>query len=235
MEVAKERAYLGPAAVPQHMLALQTCERAEDYLLQTLEVLERENVQQWFETRVLVADGYDPRKRYGSLLSGWHVEQSTTRLRFPKTLRRLLSVASEVKPARLTWIEDDVVFARGGLEYVARAILPSGAFYNAWFTLYDADDAQFREVPYWALRPMREYARTQAQTITGQTLQQIIEDSRIHTQWCGEMSFGAFWPDATCAIHYPNLVQHIGTRSAHQSKDIEYVSRTAVDDCRRFL
>ncbi len=198
---------------PSHALVLQTCKRPVGYLDRTLISLRRGGLMAWPGPRVIVSDGYDPRDDYPT--DGWDVvkvsEKSEGQAR---TFLRALLHAHEMRVSRVTIIEDDVMFAREALRYIACVQPERDVFLSAWFTLYPGDTTGR---PFWHVRSMREFARNQAITLSAETLATVTDDDRV-MGW-GERSgadqiFGKFWPDKLCALHYPNPVQHVGDESS---------------------
>lgn len=198
----------------QHALILQTCHRPEAYLLRTLEALRRAGLENWQGPRLLIADGYDPRECYGLALQGWQVYATAARQRMTATTKRAWQLALDLGATYVTHVEDDVVFAQGALDYIARVTLPLDAFLASWFTRY-APPVNARG-PYWHGRPMAEYARLQCVTFPAETLR-IVLASDVSRMWPWlngfDNVFRVGWPDKRCYIHYPNTVEHIGTNS----------------------
>lgn len=200
-----------------HTLVLQTCFRPEHYIVRTLESLLAVGVAAWRGPRLLVADGYDPREHYDArLFHGWEVDVSAKRGRMTVTTMRAWRWALTYASDRVTHIEDDVVFARGALEYIDRAQLLPDMLLTSWFTRY-APPMPERVQPYWHVRPMAEYARLQCVTFPRSTLQAVFADPRA-LAWPQPNGFDnvfrTYWPEARCAIHYPNPVEHTGVNSA---------------------
>jgi hypothetical protein len=223
-------------ADPGHVLVLQTSPRAENYLERTLLSLRDCGVNRWAGPRIVVADGYDPRVQYTSLLDGWVVEPliGSRQQRHARTMLRGLLRASESPGfTRLTLVEDDVVFAKGALDWMALVDLDPDIFFAAWFTLYPAPHDFSVGAPYWHVRPMNEYSRTQAISLPGDTVRAVLNEPGA-MGWPpfrgGDQLFRHFWPTALCAICYPNIVQHIGTASTHTVDQPVQVSTTFVAD-----
>ncbi len=197
------------------VLMVQTCKRPGNYVKRTLASLD---VDQWPGPRVLVGDGYDPRDEYDT--KGWDVEvwpqvgSAHTRLRMYLLATEMQGVTS------LTYLEDDVVVVRNGLEYMAQCEFRKEWLYMAWFTLR----APPRPGHFFDVISMRDYCRNTAFTVSMETLREIVSNDTImswplplvpgmspmHSSDGTDSIFRRYWPDALCAVHYPNLVQHIG-------------------------
>lgn len=190
-----------------HALVVQTCRRAHRYFAHLLASLPAAGIADWQGPKIVIADGYDPHAE-GYDLRGWDVVSSDGVLGQARTFFRGLGYVSEFQ--QVTWLEDDVVLARSALDYIGDVRVDADVFLASWFSLYENTAGAAWA---WHLREMREYARNQAITLPKRTLQAVIDDERV-AEWPlrsgADRIFGLFWPEETCAIHYPNLVQHIG-------------------------
>ena len=200
---------------PRHVLCVQTCARPQGYLSRTLSSLKHAGIDNWLGPKLIVGDGYDPRA--DADLDGWEVIATPIRRGMTQTHLRMLVAAQDLGATRVTGFEDDVVFAKGALDYMARVQLPPEVFFASYFTLRDWPEKY--DGPGWYQRSMATFARTQAWTIPRSTLDAFLDHDGVMT-WpvTGvDNAYAKFWPDAVCAVHFPNLVQHIGDVSAHSS------------------
>lgn len=111
----------------------------------------------------------------------------------------------------------NVVFSRNALDYIARLKIPD-ACAHAFFSKYKPLEG--RPFPFWHVRPMREYARTQALLLSRDKLldQRIVQ----YRKRLGiETVFGRLWPNDKCYIHYPNPVEHIGNHSSYREQGLQ--------------
>lgn len=183
------------AADPGHILAVQRC------LPREMPKSTRDAVDLWPRAKVYYADGF--------IAPGGerHYDGQA------KTFFDILRWAAHDNPGftYLTLLEDDVVLAKNALDYIAMHRPDPDLVLTSWFSL--AACTVPRTQPVIVCRDALYFDCNQAVTMPAATVHALL-DSLVLKNW-GEKHgadriFGKVFPGRQTAIHYPNLVQHVG-------------------------
>lgn len=186
------------------VMAVMTAPRSDSMLERTLASLSHAGLERWKGPKLIVSDGCAPQ------VPGWETFGSTEVLGSMRTLLRLLCImVAEYPNHTLLSFQDDVVLPRNGLDYIARTIVPDGVALLSWFSMFDLPVRG----PALGVFPLPLFDCGQGITVPPTTIATVVASGVAET-WprkhgCDRL-FGAAMPDALYAIHYPNLVQHIG-------------------------
>jgi len=212
-----------------HVLAVMTCAGREKSLERTLLSLERAGLGRWKGAMILVADGP---VEWRAHFDWWRLLRSDSIAGQAKTMLRVFEAAAE-HPAltALTLIEDDVVLARNALDYFATTNIDDDLALISWFTTqnYRAPFSPFLRITSAATHQPsnagvtfpaatvhavldRYFPTNQAITLPADTVRAVLDSRRLHEWPTKHGADTIFWevPGKPCAVHYPNLVQHVG-------------------------
>lgn len=201
-----------PVDPRDHALIVQTSPRKKPYLERTLESLKAAGSDWWEGPKYIVADGYRPNVHSESpLLDGWSVLSTIECLGQARTFFRALQIAAPNK--MLTFFEDDIELAKDSLAYMKRVVMDPDLALISW---HDVPMCLFRSIPpppVFTIMAAQSWARAQAITLPQRTILAVL-DSPITRAWPtrhgADRIFAAVMPGTLCAVHYPNLVQHVG-------------------------
>lgn len=111
----------------------------------------------------------------------------------------------------LTLLEDDIVLAKNALDYIAMTKIDPDLGFVSWFSNETCTIPRIQ--PVLACRPARDYMFNQAITFPAKTVHELLASDALKN-WSephgADRIYGHVFPDRMIAVHYPNLVQHIG-------------------------
>jgi Methyltransferase domain len=204
-----------------HVLILQTAPRPASTLQQTINSLAIAGSERWIGPKILASDGYMPPVPPGWLHMSTPAPASGSAKAFLKILRHSMTVDPNLE--FLTYLQDDVLFCRNSLDYMARIKLPENASLLTWFT-YPYDYSYhpsgspalpgLTPLPAIGLRPTRFFILGQAFTLPRESIESLLYCHYVAHEWpklngMDEMPAWAFG-DSPYATHFPSLAQHIG-------------------------
>lgn len=127
---------------------------------------------------------------------------------FFECLRR---AASDPAMTYLTLLEDDIVLAKNALDYIATTRIDDDLAFISWFSREACSIP--RVLPVLSCRPALHYDCNQAITFPARTVHELLA-SDVLKNWSekhgADRIYGMVFPDRPVAVHYPNLVQHVG-------------------------
>lgn len=173
-----------PAADPGHIVIVQTCGERR------------------------LPSSYDPELR----ACPWLLVRDEKLEGQAKTFFRVLATAAR-QPGftRLTLLEDDVTLAENAIEYMGRVRLDEDLAFISWFSIYQHSGP--RILPLLNCIEARDYQFNQAITFPAHTVHELLA-SPVLRDWSephgADCIYAKVFPDRKVAIHYPNLVQHVG-------------------------
>jgi hypothetical protein len=198
--------YGQPVDPYNHALIVMTSPRKKPYLERTLESLKAAGSDWWEGPKFVVADGCKP-----IVPDDWVVLPTVECLGQARTFFRAFNVAAAFN--MLTFFEDDIELAKDSLAYIKRVVFDPDLALISW---HDVPLCPFRSVPpppVFTIVPAKSWARAQGITIPRRTILNVL-DSPITKAWPvrhgADRIFSAVMPEVPCAVHYPNLVQHVG-------------------------
>ena len=130
------------------------------------------------------------------------------------TFFRALRQALETGAENFTIVEDDAVFVKNAFEYIQRVSL-NELMLVSW---YSTSCFPFRSqrMPALVTYAAKIWSGAPAITLPRHMAERIL-NSEVCRSWStphqGDAVFGRFDPDGRCAVHYPNLVDHISLDS----------------------
>jgi hypothetical protein len=205
-----------PVDPRQHALIVQTSPRKKPYLERTLESLKAAGSDWWEGPKFIVADGF----LLSEVPDGWTFVPTVEVLGQAKTFFRALNIAASYQ--MLTFFEDDIELAKDSLAYMKRVVLDPDLALISW---HDVPMCPFRSIPpppVFTIMPAKSWSRAQGITLPRRTIHAIL-DSSITKSWPvrhgADRIFAAVMPEALCAVHYPNLVQHVGGLDSEVGND----------------
>ena len=111
----------------------------------------------------------------------------------------------------LTLLEDDIVLAKNALDYIATTRIDDDLGFISWFSVYSYDGP--RIPPLLHCIPACDYQFNQAITFPARTVHELLASDALKN-WSephgADRIYKDVFPDRKVAIHYPNLVQHVG-------------------------
>lgn len=111
----------------------------------------------------------------------------------------------------LTLLEDDVVLAKNALDYIATTKIDNDLGFISWFSNYHYLGP--RIPPLLHCIEARDYQFNQAITFPARTVHELLVSDALKN-WSephgADCIYAKVFPDRKVAIHYPNLVQHVG-------------------------
>lgn len=133
-----------------------------------------------------------------------------------QTFFRALRWATAVQNfTALTLLEDDVVLAKNALDYIATTKIDDDLGFISWFSIYRHDGP--RIPPLLHCIEARDYQFNQAITFPARTVHELLASDALKN-WSephgADRIYKGVFPDRKVAIHYPNLVQHVGGRNS---------------------
>jgi hypothetical protein len=176
---------------PGHVLAMQTVpERAICYPMKT--ILDEHWWQQWHGSTTIEVD----RKHAGQA----------------PTFFAILRWAAQRDPfTALTLLEDDVVLAKNALDYIATTRIDQDLAFISWFSINSYLGP--RLPPLLHCIEARDYQYNQAITFPARTVHELLASDALKN-WSqphgADCIYRDVFPDKKVAVHYPNLVQHVG-------------------------
>lgn len=127
----------------------------------------------------------------------------------------ILRWAADAKLTALTLLEDDVVLAKNALDYIATTRIDDDLAFISWFSIYRHDGP--RIPPLFHCIEARDYQFNQAITFPARTVHELLASDALKN-WSephgADRIYKDVFPDRKVAIHYPNLVQHVGGRNS---------------------
>lgn len=195
-----------------HVLALMTCAGRETTLHRTLSSIERAGLHRWSGPKFLLVDGTElniPVHEFN--YESWHVRVCGPLRSQAKMLLKVFETAADIPTmTALTLVEDDVVFAENALDYIAATEIDPDLALLSWFTSVDHVEPL---TPFLCVTPAQHYHPTnQAITFPASTVHEVLASRRLH-DWPTPHGADAVFldvPGKPCALHYPNLAQHVG-------------------------
>lgn len=176
---------------PNHLLLVMTCRGREAFFGPLWERMQDE----WFDD-ILVAAVMD-----------------TTGAGQAKTFFRALQLAVDYVPnlTALTLLEDDVVLAENALDYIATTKIDDDLAFISWFSVDHYSGPRLS--PTLDCIPARDYMFNQAITFPARTVHELLASDALKN-WSelhgADRIYKDVFPDRLVAVHYPNLVQHVG-------------------------
>ena len=133
-----------------------------------------------------------------------------------KTFFKILRWATAQDPfTALTLLEDDVVLAKNALDYIATTRIDDDLGFISWFSVYSY--AGPRLPPLFHCIEARDYQFNQAITFPARTVHELLASNTLKN-WSephgADRIYKDVFPNRKVAIHYPNLVQHVGGRAS---------------------
>jgi hypothetical protein len=120
----------------------------------------------------------------------------------------------------LTLLEDDIVLAKNALDYIATTKIDDDLGFISWFSIYHHDGP--RVPPLLHCIPARDYQFNQAITFPVRTVHELLASDALKN-WSephgADRIYKDVFPDRKVAIHYPNLVQHVGGQNSLVGND----------------
>lgn len=208
------------------MLIVQTAPREPAYLPRTLASLERAGASHWEGPRALVADGYTP------AAPGWAVWASPERCGQARTFFRALQIAAAHPDfSAITLVEDDVVFARNALDYIATVERDPAFVLHTWFTWqirrpWGAPAA----TPFFLDVPLAHHSSNVAVTLSAEVVRALLASDAVKewtAQHAGDVAYLGAFAHGRAAVHFPALAQHVG--------DVSTVGNVEPRQARHFL
>lgn len=127
----------------------------------------------------------------------------------------VLRWAADRNLTALTLLEDDVVLAKNALDYIATTKIDDDLGFISWFSIYRHDGP--RIPPLLHCIEARDYQFNQAITFPARTVHELLASDALKN-WSephgADRIYKSVFPDRKVAIHYPNLVQHVGGRNS---------------------
>jgi hypothetical protein len=124
---------------------------------------------------------------------------------------KLLEWAADQQLPALTLLEDDIVLAKNALDYIATTRIDYDLGFISWFSVYRHDGP--RIPPLLHCIEARDYQFNQAITFPARTVHELLASDALKN-WSephgADRIYKDVFPDRKVAIHYPNLVQHVG-------------------------
>lgn len=129
-----------------------------------------------------------------------------------KTFFRILEQASKTQGfTALTLFEDDIALARNAFSYIATTKIDDDLAFISWFSPYSYVGR--RLPPLLSCIPARDYQFNQAITFPARTVHELLASDALKN-WSephgADRIYKDVFPDRKVAVHYPNLVQHVG-------------------------
>lgn len=129
-----------------------------------------------------------------------------------KTMLRAFEYAAACQPfTALTLVEDDAVLAKNALDYIASVEIDSDLALISWFTMENRPAPPFS--PFLYVTNAATYRPSnQCITFPAATVRAVLASGRLQT-WPEKHGADIIFrevPGKPCAIHYPNLAQHVG-------------------------
>jgi len=193
-----------------HVLSLQTCHRPQhNSLPATLTSLDHAGLARWLGPKIVVADGYSP-----SMPPDWMVDASDppasgSARPFLRLLRLALRTSPDLK--LLTYLQDDISFAKNALDYIARVKIEDDLTLVSWFTSWTSDEDEPGTWPCLKLGTIARFARSQAITMPRRTIDALLGSYEI-AHWpfrhACDMMFAHVLTEQKYGAHYPILAQH---------------------------
>jgi hypothetical protein len=129
-----------------------------------------------------------------------------------RTLFQALATAAAAPGfTALTLLEDDIVLAKNALDYIATTRIDPDLGFISWFST-----TRFvgpRLPPLLHCIEARDYQFNQAITFPARTVHELLASPALR-DWSephgADRLYAQVFPDRKVAIHYPNLVQHVG-------------------------
>jgi hypothetical protein len=177
---------------PGHVLAVQTVVKQH----RGERDLDLRAWARWPFEKILEADGND-----GGPLQGQ-----------AKTLFRIFKRATMCTPfTYLTLLEDDVVLAKNALDYIATTRMDDDLAFTAWFSQETCTIPRIQ--PVLSCRPALHYDCNQAITFPARTVHELLASDALKN-WNephgADRLYARVFPKRPVAVHFPNLVQHVG-------------------------
>jgi hypothetical protein len=191
----------------KHVLAVMTCEGREEFQQRLYGSLLGAGLRWWRGPKILVSDGAPPQPAW----PGWKV-YSHDRVGQAQTFFRVLREAARVPNLEsLTMLEDDVILAKGALDYIATTEIDYDLQFVSWFSDEQCLIPMAR--PLLSVISAGEFQFNQAITFPAETVRDLLGSEALQT-WGephgADRVYARAWPLAKVAVHYPNLVQHVG-------------------------
>ena len=194
---------------PRHVLGIMTCE-GRSSINRLWRSLPPDLTVSWPGAKIMMIDGH----RWRSW-KGWNIQATShagERMGQAATFFALLQEASSVQGmTALTLLEDDVVLARNALYYIASTRIDDDLGFISWFSVYCHNGP--RIPPLFHCIEARDYQFNQAITFPARTVHELLASDALKN-WSephgADRIYKDVFPDRKVAIHYPNLVQHIG-------------------------
>lgn len=123
--------------------------------------------------------------------------------------------AAQEKLTTLTLLEDDVVLAKNALDYIATTEIDDDLAFISWFSI----DKYLgpRLPPLLNCIEARDYQYNQAITFPARTVHELLVSDALKN-WSephgADCLYAKVFPERKVAVHYPNLVQHVGGRNS---------------------
>jgi hypothetical protein len=243
------------AADEGHVLAVMSCAGRGELLRATLESLTRAGLYAWAGPKLLVHDGPmdDEARAVAHALdpTQWYVKVIPESVGQARTFLTVLQTAAQLPGlSALTMFEDDVVLAYNALPYIASTAIDPDLAVISWFSVHNANAPI--EKPFLHVTSASEYRPSNAAitlpeptatailtryqpsnqgiTVPASAARAILASKRLD-EW-PERHGGdqIFWevPGTPCAVHYPNLVQHVGGNESRVGNTGQRVSPTFV-------
>ena len=129
-----------------------------------------------------------------------------------KTFFRALAAAAGTSGfTALTLLEDDVILAKNALDYIATTKIDDDLAFVSWFSVGRYSGP--RLPPVLDCFRARDYMFNQAITFPARTVHELLASDALKN-WSephgADRIYKDVFPDRLVAVHYPNLVQHIG-------------------------
>ena len=180
----------------RHVMAIQAAPRPGGSLLGRILA----SLGRWEGTRLLVADGCEPR------IPGWITDSSRKQEGSSATFRRLLRLSVEARPdlAWLTCCQDDVVVVRNFLRYLSMVAIPGDVGWVSWFSEMWPE----RRGPSLGVYRFGRFYDSQLITLSRDAVDRLLaigDWTRIHG--CDVFLNRIGRP---FAIHAPSLADHVG-------------------------
>lgn len=174
---------------PGHIVIVQTCPGREQLYARTEDSLFEAGAGPWL-----------------------NVFSDTAQQGQAKTFFRILEGATKhCGFTALTLFEDDVVLAKNAFDYIVTTRIDDDLGFISWFSVYSYDGP--RIPPLLHCIPACDYQFNQAITFPARTVHELLASDALKN-WSephgADRIYKDVFPDRKVAIHYPNLVQHIG-------------------------